>query len=233
MPKVVVSYPAGILIASIAAAYFSLNVLLNIAPPVITKASTKEKLVALTIDDGPTSEYTPQILDILENYGVQATFFVVGEQIAKNPDILVQEVQAGHELANHTFSHRNLDTLKHWEIKEEIQRTNGIIFKQTGKNVYWFRPPRGRYDWKVIQEAAQQGLKTVLWISCVETSSTSDPDKMAARVIKQVKPGGIILLHDGYRNRDATIKALPLIIEDLQKEGYQFVTLSQLLKNEE
>ncbi len=198
-------------------------------PPVIWAGTGRGKVVALTIDDGPDPRYSRQVLDVLRKYRVRATFFVIGSQVEKYPDIVREELRLGHELGNHTFSHDNLDGLDAARIGQEIKTTNGIIYKYTGKNVYWFRPPRKRYNLTVVDTAGDYGLETILWSTAVETGKTGDPQEMACRVVERARPGFIVLLHDGRLDRGRTVKALPLIIEGLKQKGYTFATLSELL----
>lgn len=196
---------------------------------VIFQVMTGEKTIAITVADGPDPQYTPQILDILHRYNVPATFFVVGRQVERYPDLFRREVAQGHEVANHSYTHRDLPGMSPGEATVELVRINGIISQFTGKNVTWFCPPRGAYNQSVIDTATRCGLKTVLWTKALETHTDKTPEQMARRVIRGVGPGGIILLHDSRLNRTKTVQALPLIIEGLQGKGYRFVTLTDLL----
>ena len=229
MTKYGITKPAPFLAAALAVSYFFLNLIYHTNPPVIFNGITDEKIVALTFDDGPDPRFSPEIVRILNNYRIKATFFVVGEQAEKYPELLKMEYDAGHEIANHSYTHRNMDSLDRTVVREEIMRTNGIIYKYTGQDVNWFRPPRCKYDLKVKQEAKYQGMDTVLWTSVAESKSTCNPEEMALLVAEQARPGGIILLHDSRLDRTKTVKALPMIIESLQLQGYRFVTLSELL----
>lgn len=229
MTKYGIRNPGPFLAAVLAVSYFSLTLMYHSIPTIIYNGITDKKIVALTFDDGPDPRYSPEIVRILKDYQIKATFFVVGEQVEKQPELLKMEYDAGHEIANHSYTHRNMDCLDRVSVREEITRTNGIIYKYTGQAVNWFRPPRCKYDFKVKQEAKYQGMDTVLWTLVVETKRTSNPDQMALRVAEQVRPGGIILLHDSRLDRTLTVKALPKIIENLQIQGCRFVTLSELL----
>ncbi|PKM82577.1 MAG: polysaccharide deacetylase family protein [Firmicutes bacterium HGW-Firmicutes-14] len=228
MARIIPGYPGNLLVSAMAASFILLMTLYNFNPPVITHALTTEKVIALTVDDGPDPMYSPEIVRILDRYGINATFFVVGEQVEKYPQIVKMEAEAGNEIGNHSYTHNNLDCLKHLDVREEIISTNDIICKYTGQNVNWFRPPRRRHHRSVVREAKLQGLDTILWTSVVETKRARDPEEMAGLVIEQAHPGGIILLHDSRLDRSKTLEALPMIIEGLHKEGYRFVTLSEL-----
>ncbi|WP_418790125.1 polysaccharide deacetylase family protein [Phosphitispora sp. TUW77] len=232
MTKYEIHYSGPFLLAALAVSCFFLNLIYYSNIPVIYKGITDEKIVALTFDDGPDPTFSPEIVRILNDYQIKATFFVVGEQVEKYPEILKMEYDAGHEIANHSYTHRNMDSLDSDAVIEEITRTNGIIHKYTGQHVNWFRPPRCKYDMKVKKEVKCQGMDTVLWTSVIETKMTKDPEQMALRVAEQIRPGGIILLHDSRLDRTLTVKALPILIENLQMQGYRFVTISELLNKD-
>lgn len=221
-------YPVWLLCLGAVICTMFLSMLCFFYPPTLSGELTRHKLIALTIDDGPDPLYSSELLAVLRKYGVKATFFVVGENVEKFPQLVQQELAEGHEIGNHSYSHGRLTQLNDPQIKMEIIRANGIIYKCIGKNVIWFRPPYGACDLRVVRDAGNLGLHTVMWTSAVETSRTKDPGQMARRVLNQAIPGGIILLHDGRVERNTTIAALPAIIEGLQKQGYRFVTLSEL-----
>ncbi|CFX86399.1 Polysaccharide deacetylase [Syntrophomonas zehnderi OL-4] len=198
----------------------------------ITRVDTNgQKLVALTFDDGPDPLYTPAILEILKNYQLQATFFVVGENAQAYPELLIRMIEAGHEVENHTYTHPDLSRASHLKIEAEIERNDQVIYKITGTKAQFFRPPKKLFRRETIAIAEAKGYKTVLWSICVENSRAATPLKMAKRVIKSAKPGMIILAHDGRLNRNKTVAALPLIIKEYQKLGYRFVTLEELLNH--
>lgn len=232
MIKAVGRYPGGLILSALAASLTFLLAIYFYYPPVTNQALIDQKLIALTVDDGPDPRFSPVIVDICRKNNIHATFFVIGEQVEKYPDLLRMEYVAGNEIGNHSYTHQNLNHLNRLSIRDEIKRTNGIICKTIGYNVYWFRPPRKHYNLRVIQEAEDQGLNTVLWTSVVETAAIRDPVQMARRIIRGARPGGIILLHDGGPDRALSVKALPMIIEGLSQKGYRFVTLSELLPNE-
>lgn len=199
---------------------------------VISAHTQGEKLVALTFDDGPDPRFTPQILDILQQYRVPATFFVIGQAAQDHRDLLEREIAEGHEIANHTFSHQDMVAMNEQQIALEIDMTNSLLERITGKVPDYFRPPRGRFDWRLIEACELRGLRIVLWTVGIENHTTRTPEAMADRVVAKVYPGAIILGHDGRLNRIKTVQALPLIITRLRAQGYRFVTLSQLLDTE-
>lgn len=227
------AYPYNLLLAAlltVLAVFGLINE--NNKTAVVFHAITDEKIVAITVDDGPDPLYTPQILDILSKHKVLATFFVVGRQVEKHPGIIRREVAEGHEVANHSYTHNNLHTMSKQEAEWELVRTNGIISQFTGKNVKWFRPPCGAYNREVTITAKECGLTNVLWTRALETHNDKNPEQMAWRLIRGIKPGGIILMHDSRLDRTKSVRALPLIIEGLQRKGYRFVTVSELLGEE-
>lgn len=197
---------------------------------IITDFDTgNEKLAALTFDDGPDARYTPKVLDILEKYNIKATFFVVGESCGDYPELIRQEIKAGHEVENHTYTHPDLVKDITISTEEEIVRTQHVIEAVSGRKPCYFRPPRGLFTDETIDFAEGNGYKVVLWTIGVEYKKSRTAKAMADRVIKAAKPGIIILAHDGRLNRTKTIEALPLIINGYQKKGYRFVTLQELL----
>lgn len=210
------------------------NVISILNPKVISDSNImSEKLAALTFDDGPDDKYTSDILDILKKYNVKATFFVVGENIEKNHDLLIRELNEGHEIANHTYTHPDLKGCGELQIVSEILSTGETIKKITNKTPMYFRPPKGIFTKETVAIADLYGYKTVLWNICVEHRESKTVKAMAQRILDKAKPGIIILAHDGRLDRTKTVKAIPLIIEGYKKKGYTFVTLDELLNYKE
>ncbi len=201
----------------------------NFDPAIITSINTDEKVIALTFDDGPDARYTPEVLKILAEYQVIATFFVVGEDATLNPDIIAEQIKAGHEVENHSFTHPDLLKKNDLTINEEILWCHEAIASLTGREPLYFRPPRGLYNLDIVKLAGIYGYQVVLWTVCLENRSAPTPKAMAERVVKKCVPGSIILAHDGRKNRSKSVEALPLLIKSLQKKGFHFVTLHQLL----
>lgn len=186
-----------------------------------------KKLVALTFDDGPHQDYTPQILRILKENNVKATFFVVGLMVRRYPYLIRAEYLAGHEIGNHTNTHENLKLLPDIDIKNEIIRCGEAIEEITGKKPQLFRPAGGNHSGKIIEIANSLGYTVVLWsIDTADYNSPSD-SVIISRIMSKVKNGSIILMHDGIQS---TIDALPVIISKLRGEGYEFVTVSELMQ---
>ena len=193
---------------------------------------TRQKVVALTYDDGPHPIYTPQILDILDRYGVKATFFMVGKSMEQYPDIVRDVIKRGHVVGNHTYTHpHNIELDTQAQVIRELDGCEQVIERITGQRAHLFRPPRGLVDGSVFTIANEEGYKTVLWTVCADHHDAPTPELMAKRVLKHVRPGAIILAHDGsFATRWKDVAATPLIIRELKKRGYRFVTVPQLLK---
>lgn len=188
-----------------------------------------EKVIALTFDDGPWKETTPQMLDILKQNEVKATFFFVGTAIQENPEIAKQVLADGHAIGNHTFHHwyKQMDKTT---AKSEIDRTADLIYKTTGVKTTLFRPPGGYLNNGLAAYAKSQNYAVVMWS---QTSADTDPrakyQVFVKNVLRDAKPGGIVLLHDGGGDRRRTVQALPQIISGLKQKGYRFVTVPELL----
>jgi len=183
-------------------------------------------MVALTFDDGPAAGMTQKYLEILAEYDVPATFFVLGQYILKTPETAKAIVQAGHEIASHSWYHHNLPKKEDDFITRDFQKTTDIFQSTLGKAPVLFRPPYGSIDERVTAAATAQGMLTVFWSLDPEDWQAKDVDTLVDKVTKNVKSGDIILLHE---NRKITLAALPKIIEKLQADGYQLVTVSRLL----
>lgn len=186
--------------------------------------SQVRKEVALTFDDAP-SPFTKEVLKILDNYGVSATFFLVGSQVEKSPEVAHQIVAAGHEIGNHSFSHcwSSDDSVE--TLVEDIKRAEEAIYRATGQVPLYFRPPGGMVNDKVKEACGQTGYGILLWwVDSQDWLLTEE--EILEKVKKEVKDGAIILFH----NLATTVEVLPQVIEDLRREGYKFVTISQLLR---
>ncbi len=203
----------------------------NLNKKLITHVNTGEKkLLALTFDDGPDPLYTGAVLNILKKYEVKATFFVVGENAAAHPDLIQAQIKAGHEIENHTYTHADLSLANEEGTEAEIQKTDQLLSSMLGRDIKYFRPPKKLFRQETIAIAERNGYQTVLWTICVENARSPTPQTMAKRVIEAARPGMIILAHDGRMDRSQTLLALPIIIKAFHKQGYQFVTLEELLQ---
>lgn len=184
------------------------------------------RCIALTFDAGPGKD-TPELLDLLKKEQVPATFFLLGENhVLKHPETVRRMAAEGHEVANHTWSHRILTDLDAKGIRTELARTQDAIEKVTGRRPTLMRPPQGRTDREVARVCRELGLAQVLWSATAKDYSTTDSALITRRILDAADRDGIILLHDIY---DGTVPAVPGIIAELRKRGYTFVTVPQLL----
>ena len=202
---------------------------------IIKHGSDNEKLIALTFDDGPDKDFTPQVLDILKQNDVKATFFVVGENVGWNPEILKREYEEGHEIGNHTFTHINVSKKGYEDIYKEINDTQQAVKKVIGKEPTLFRPPYRALSKNMCSIVKQKDMNVVLW-SNLDPRDWSNPgvNYIVDTITSKVDNGTIILLHD-YNNlrnkRSQTIQALEIIIPKLKAMGYDFVTVSELIEH--
>ena len=185
--------------------------------------------VALTFDDGP-SHYTPDILAILADRGVHATFFCLGNQVASNQSGAKAIVDGGHEIASHTQSHQNLPTLERDSLRSEISTAFDNIEQATGVRTQMIRAPYGAFTEQEWGRAGDIVGCNVLWN--VDTHDWERPgaQAIADTVLNNVRNGSIVLMHDGGGNREQTVEALPLIIDGLHDQGYQIVTVGELIE---
>jgi len=192
---------------------------------------TPEKAIALTFDDGPWPNSTSQVLDVLKKSNVKATFFMVGIQVQKYPQLLKQVVANGHAIGNHTWSHQ-YDHYNESAAAREIDRTAEIVYKTTGVKTSLFRPPAGILNNGLVTYAHEKKYAVVMWSvdSKDWRSRRTTRQAFIDNVLKEAKPGGIVLLHDGGGDRSNTVQALPQLIAQLKKHGYKFVTVPELLE---
>ncbi|MDQ3024272.1 MAG: polysaccharide deacetylase family protein [bacterium] len=187
------------------------------------KAVAASKFCALTFDDGPDAVYTPKVAAILKRYGVTATFFVVGQRVAGRPDDVRSLVAAGHEIANHSWSHADFTQLSTAGREREIERCQQQL-EGLGIKPRWFRPPYGAFNSSVLKCVKGAGLKPVLWSVDPQDWMLPGSAKITSRVLEGSGNGAVILLHS---TNAQTVEALPQIIERLQKRGFTFLTMSQ------
>ncbi len=187
--------------------------------------------IALTFDDGPDLYNTPQILDVLQQYGVKATFFGIGHQIAAHPHIVRQEYEAGHTIGNHSWAHPDLGLLPASDILSELDDTSKAIQEVIGVRPTFFRPPYGSLSIQVLAQAYHLGSTIVMWNAGEEARDWSNPgvSYIVRHILSLVCEGSIILMHDGGGDRSQTVAALSVIIERLRDRGFQFVTIQQMV----
>lgn len=184
---------------------------------------TEKKKVALTFDDGPHPVYTPEMLDLLKEKNVKATFFLLGEQVEQYPDIVKRMSEEGHLIGNHSYKHEQLSKLSSVQACSQVNRTNELIHSITGKYPEYLRPPFG--DWKDSLDC-EVNMIEVLWDVDTLDWSSKNKDKVVNKVMNNVEEGDIILMHDSY---ESTVQATGEIIDRLQEDGYEFVTVDELI----
>lgn len=202
-----------------------------VRPPIVIAVQTDERVVGLSFDDGPDPRWTPGVLAALATTGARATFFVTGEHARAHPELLRQVAAAGHEVANHTDTHPQIDELSGAAVSAEVQRAAAAIEDAGVRAAPMFRPPRGRYDAGALEAIAASGLETVGWTVCFERwLRQGDPAVGTEEVVARVEPGGIVLAHDGgIPDRSLTVAALPGLLARLRDEGYRVVPVGELL----
>lgn len=190
----------------------------------VEESGVKEKpSIAITFDDGPSSRYTGRLLDGLKERSVKASFFLIGENAEENPVLVERIYKEGHLIGNHTYSHVQITHLSEKEAANEIERTDQVISAITGEHVAYMRPPFGA--WQRELEIKMEVLP-VLWSVDPLDWTTENVDEIVSKVVTEVEEGDIILLHDCYAS---SVEAALRIVDILQKEGYEFVTVDRLL----
>ncbi len=185
-----------------------------------------DKVFALTFDDGPWPESTRQILRVLKDNNVKATFFMVGQEVSRRPQVAREVLAQGHAIGNHSWDHpsRPRDPIM------QVQKTNEQIKKVIGYTPTIFRPPYGILA-GMAHEAEREGDPVFLWSADSVDWSRPGVEKIVSRILNQARPGGISLMHDGGGNRSQSVAALPLIIQGLKARGYTLVTIPELLQH--
>lgn len=186
-------------------------------------------VIALTFDDGPWQKNTPKILEILKQEQIKATFFWIGKMVENSPQIAKQVVAEGHAIGNHTWHHW-YRWMKPAIAAQEIESTASIIYKVTGVKTALFRPPGGVLTNGLANYAKKKNYAVVMWSDDSKDYRPYSKARLVRNVLRQIKSGGIVLMHDGGGDRKRTVEALPQIIATLKERGYQFVTVPELLE---
>ena len=190
---------------------------------------TDKKLVALTFDDGPHNIKTDNILRVLEKYNVKATFFVIGENAQKYPDVLKRVQAGGHEIGNHTYDHKSIYKLSGEAVADEVNKCTQAIESITGQSPNLFRPPEGFMNDTLADIVGKHGYNVILWKVDTYDWMGKSAKEIFATVTKNVKNGDIILMHDYIWRKSNTADALDMIIPYMQEAGFQFCTVSELI----
>lgn len=190
------------------------------------------RVMALTFDDGPDPANTPEILDLLDEYHVKATFFLIGARAAQYPELAREIADRGHAVGSHTWSHpRDVRLLSDHDFSYELTQGADAVQEAVSQPVTLFRPPRGCVDSRIRALARDRGMRTVMWNIAPGKKEFGPPAGMAAHVSDSAYPGAIILMHDGVgaqRRRD--VAAARLVLDDMTRRGYRFVTIPELLE---
>jgi len=201
-------------------------------PARLVRGDIQKKKIALTFDDGPHRGYTERLIKKLSELKVAATFFFIGQNVDAFPDLAKMAADNGIELGNHTYSHTRLRGQSRPEVEYQVTRGFAAIERATGVRPYLFRPPGGDFDEQVCDVARQAGLSMVLWTSDAADYTTVKGNPTAAEVHRHVMNsaanGGIVIMHDPM---PGTLEALPKIVADLRAKGFEFVKISEFLKD--
>ncbi|MCL6473211.1 MAG: polysaccharide deacetylase family protein [Firmicutes bacterium] len=204
----------------------------------IMRRGPHENIVAITFDDGPNPNFTPQILDILKEKGVKATFFVVGLHVKKYPEIARRIVAEGHDIGNHTYTHKDLVPSTRRMVLAQVHKTDQTIKRVTGVSTNLFRPPRGIYSNAVRRLLVEEeGYRFILWsVSSTDWRKIS-PKNILKRIARYTRPGAILLFHDSGAlvrregaSRDSTVESLSMVIDYLRAKGYEIVPVSEMIR---
>ncbi|PWI58274.1 hypothetical protein BM613_04665 [Sulfoacidibacillus thermotolerans] len=193
----------------------------------IYRGNPQKRQMALMINVAWGTEYIPQILSILRQNGVRATFFLDGSWAKKNPEVAKSIVLAGMEIGSHAYNHPMMSRLSREQMINQLTKTNEAIFHATGQHITLFAPPAGDFNNLVVQVAAGMKMKTILWTLDTIDWRKPSPTVIVSRIVKRRTPGALVLMHP----TEPTVQALPEMIRSLKQDGYQLVTVSELLSS--
>lgn len=194
------------------------------------KGASNLRRISLTFDDGPDEVYTPQVLDILKAHNVKATFFLVGSKVQKHPEITRRILREGHTIGNHTWTHPDLRKASSEELLSEIKSTEAAIREATGLTTAIMRPPFGAVNERVIEQLRGLDYKVINWnVDSVDWQEGITADQILINSLPTIKRDAILLMHDAYGDKSATVKALDELITTLKLNGYDFVTVDKML----
>ncbi len=204
---------------------------LSLFGPFICRGTNSRRCVALTFDDGPDVRSTPALLDLLHEARVEAAFFAIGKRVAAERELAARIVREGHLLENHSFAHSNATnffTIP--RLKVELTQAQEAIQLATGIAPKLFRPPMGLSNPNVFHAARALGLKVVGWTARGFDTQVKDPERVVKRIVRQLQPGAIILLHDGNIPAERLLVTVKLLLAKLHERGYEVVRLDKILK---
>jgi peptidoglycan-N-acetylglucosamine deacetylase len=196
-----------------------------------TRVTTSRRVIAITFDDGPHPENTPRLLDMLKERKIKATFYVVGDMVKYSPELLRRMIAEGHEIGNHTVSHGNLARMSDEALLRELRAAHEQIIAETGVTPRSMRPPGGAIK-KSQKELMMKefGYPTILWSVDPEDWKRPGPAVVTSRLVSGASPGGILLVHDLHK---PTVDAMPSTFDQLLAQGYEFVTVTELIELDE
>lgn len=186
---------------------------------------TEPPKIAITFDDGPSNSCTPALLDGLKERGVKATFFLIGQNAEKNPELVKRLDAEGHLIGNHTYHHVEITKVSNEEAYEEITKTNEVIYSITGKNTEYMRPPFGLWQRELELDLE---ILPVMWTIDPLDWTTENVDEIVNKVVTEAEENDIILMHDCYKS---SVEAALRIIDLLKEKGFEFVTVDELIMN--
>ncbi len=220
-----------VLLLSLRLLFYGIPVLALREEDVYRSVKTNSMKIAITFDDGPHPSLTPRILEILERYGVKATFFMVGVNVVNYPEVAKAVIDAGHEVGNHTFSHLTVAGVGERTLQAEVERCEDALEELCEYRPQVFRPPQGALDPCVTQYAKEADYSVVLWSLDTKDWEVKDAQRIAHTVLSQVRAGDIILLHDYIGRKSKTPEALEVLLPELLAHGFEPVTVRELLSD--
>jgi peptidoglycan/xylan/chitin deacetylase (PgdA/CDA1 family) len=225
-------------LVSVLVAIWSAGPLLPFGGPVLASGPSQDKVIALTFDDGPSTSATPAVLDVLRHYNLRATFFLVGSNVQRHPGITSRIVAEGHQVGLHSYSHsRWLPYELPSQVDSDAARTREAVLEAASVAPRFYRPPHGKTSPWMRWACHRAGYTLVNWSVSAKDLKARDGGTLAIDILQKVRPGAVVLLHDGLDTSDAPkhsalLDALPIIIGRLLAEGYRFVTLAELFQRE-
>ena len=197
----------------------------------INEILTAHRVIAITFDDGPNPVYTPQVLEIFSEAKGKATFFMIGEEMRNHPEVVKQVANGGHEIGNHTFTHPKLSQLSVQDCLKEIEETEKLIESMAGRKPVVFRPPYLDYNHDTVSLLQKKSYPMIGALN-LEAQDWEQPgvEHIVRKSREAVRNGSILIFHDGYGDRSQTIEAVRVLVSELTSQGYQLVTVSELLE---
>ena len=203
---------------------------LSLFGPYVCRGNATRRCVALTFDDGPDPRSTPALLELLRTGGVEAAFFCVGHRVAAHPELAARIVDGGHLIENHTYAHsKTTNFFSVDQLQTDLARTQTVIQQATGMAPILFRPPMGLSNPKIFRVARSLGLTVIGWSARGLDTRITEPERIVARIERRLKPGAIILLHDGNIPAERLVVTVKLLLDRLRALGYDVARLDRML----